>query len=261
MDNAPSKYAKPQDSSGLSREMDIVFAIFLILIVGFLFFPNLTPGRRSLVALARQEMASITAAINQYHAIYNRWPVSNENLRAAAKNDFTFGTHAIQTAGPSITNSFVSQANNSEVMAIIMDLEKFPGGGLTVNSNHILNPGKYLLFSTKIVVETNSHGLGLDGVLRDPWGHPYIISIDLNNDGNCRDVFYGKASVSESSPSNQAGLNKLSRPTPPPYKRETLDTFQLKGPVMIWSMGPDGKADPSLKADEGVNKDNILSWN
>lgn len=30
--------------------------------------------------------------------------------------------------------------------------------------------------------------------------------------------------------------------------------------AMVWSFGPDDKADPSKKANEGVNKDNVLSW-
>jgi len=29
---------------------------------------------------------------------------------------------------------------------------------------------------------------------------------------------------------------------------------------MVWSLGPDGKADPNVKATQGVNKDNVLSW-
>jgi len=30
--------------------------------------------------------------------------------------------------------------------------------------------------------------------------------------------------------------------------------------VLVWSLGPDGSASASEKANQGVNKDNILSW-
>ncbi len=29
---------------------------------------------------------------------------------------------------------------------------------------------------------------------------------------------------------------------------------------MVWSAGPDGNIDPTAKANAGVNKDNVLSW-
>jgi hypothetical protein len=29
---------------------------------------------------------------------------------------------------------------------------------------------------------------------------------------------------------------------------------------MVWSQGPDGKADPAARADQAPNRDNILSW-
>ena len=38
--------------------------------------------------------------------------------------------------------------------------------------------------------DTNSPGVGPDGVYRDPWGNPYVITIDLNYDEKARDGFY-----------------------------------------------------------------------
>jgi hypothetical protein len=38
------------------------------------------------------------------------------------------------------------------------------------------------------------------------------------------------------------------------------DNFQYHGGVMIWSFGPDKKADQNQKASVARNKDNILSW-
>jgi hypothetical protein len=36
--------------------------------------------------------------------------------------------------------------------------------------------------------------------------------------------------------------------------------YGYRGKVMVWSAGPDGKIDSSSLANQGVNKDNVLSW-
>jgi len=109
--------------------------------------------------------------------------------------------------------------------------------------------------------DTNSPGVGLDGVYRDPWGNPYIITLDLDHDTKSRDAFYRLASVSEIDPSSTSGLNRLFRFTPAPYKSpKTRDAFEAQTTIMVWSLGPDGTADASLKADKGVNRDNVLIW-
>ncbi len=176
-------------------------------------------------------------------------------------SDFTFGTFGTSAAVIGITNAGVYQANNSEVMAILMDMTQFPNGKDTVNVNHSRNPEKIPFLAVKQSGDTNSPGLGLDGVYRDPWGNPYIITLDLNNDTKCRDAFYCLASVSEITSSSTSGLNRLFRSTPPPYTSpETRDAFEAQTNVMVWSLGPDGKADRTQKANEGANKDNIPSW-
>ena len=75
-------------------------------------------------------------------------------------------------------------------------------------------------------------------MLRDPWGNPYIISLDMNDDDKTLDGYYGY-------------LRKGTAPQP-----------EVNNSVMIWSFGPDGQAtdDPSVGPNGGVNKDNILSW-
>ena len=183
------------------------------------------------------------------------------NLATNTTSDFTFGTFGTSAAAIGITNAHGYQANNSDVMAILMDLTKFPNGKDTVNVDHSRNPQRTPFLNVKMSGDTNSPGLGLDGVYRDPWGNPYIITFDLNHDTKCRDAFYRLASVSEIDPSSTSGLNRLFRFTPPPYNSpETRDAFEAQTTVMVWSLGPDGKADASQKADKGVNKDNILSW-
>jgi hypothetical protein len=38
------------------------------------------------------------------------------------------------------------------------------------------------------------------------------------------------------------------------------DNFMFHGKVMVWSAGPDGQVDNGAKANAGLNKDNVLSW-
>jgi hypothetical protein len=96
-------------------------------------------------------------------------------------------------------------------------------------------------------------GLGPDGIYRDPWGRPYIVTIDLNYDGRCRDAFYRLASISWTGTGN-TGLNGLSRAP------NTGDDFEASRSVMAWSFGPDGRVNPDQKAGVGENADNVLSW-
>ena len=91
-------------------------------------------------------------------------------------------------------------------------------------------------------------------VYRDPWGNPYIISLDLNYDDQCQDSFYGTANVSQNGTQNTTGYNGLTS------AGNNGKNFQYHGKVMVWSAGPDGRVDPNAKANSGANKDNILSW-
>jgi hypothetical protein len=204
------------------------------------------------------EIVNLAAAIYQYEASYGRFPISYE---ASTSADFTFGTFETSDEDLGITNASGYQANNSEVMAIIMDLERFPSSRPTVNMGHKFNPKNIVSFAARATNDTNSPGLGPDGVLRDPWGHPYIITFDLNGDNKCRDAFYKLASVSESSSALHSHAY-LVRPSPPPYNSDDArDSFEVPNTkVIVWSLGPDGKADKTQKANEGVNKDNVTSW-
>ncbi len=109
-------------------------------------------------------------------------------------------------------------------------------------------------------------GVGNDLVYRDPWGNPYVITMDLNYDEQCQDAFYCLTAVSSTSPSSNptSGINGLINPD------GTANNYRYHGKVMVWSAGPDGQIDPTAyqpptgplqgSANSGVNKDNILSW-
>jgi hypothetical protein len=79
--------------------------------------------------------------------------------------------------------------------------------------------------------------------------------MDLNYDENTRDIFYQYQSVSTNS--GASGLNGLINPVNSTGKS---DDFQYHGGVMVWSLGPDKKANPTQHGDQGENRDNVISW-
>jgi prepilin-type N-terminal cleavage/methylation domain-containing protein len=214
---------------------------------------------------AAMDIASIVTAIEAYDQAYGRFPVSTAAQNQASQNakngldpDFTyggtFGLTIIQTPGLFLTNS--------EVIAILMDYTNYPGASTPppttfVNLNHQKNPQQTKFLTPKMSTWATGSpnpplpGVGTDLVFRDPWGNPYIISLDLNYDDACNDAFYSLDLVSQQT--GNIGWNGLVQP------KGTTDNFQFHGKVMVWSAGPDGKIDPAKPANAGVNKDNILS--
>ena len=94
-----------------------------------------------------------------------------------------------------------------------------------------------------------------NGIYRDPWGNPYIITMNTSfNEQGTSDFVYSLENVSGQG--SATGYNGLFNPTYP----GNLHNYLSRGKVMIWSAGPDKKVDPLAKANAGVNKDNILSW-
>lgn len=198
---------------------------------------------------AKWEMKILLNAINTYHTDTGSYPISSTTLGLATANrdDFTYDSGLLPGG---------SGVNNSEIMAILMDREKIPSTGApTANLGHVKNTlRKNYLENIDMVEGTNLPGIGQDLVFRDPWGTPYIISIDLNYDDKCRDVLYRLSTVSRESAAN--GYNGLFNPSD---ATGASDDFQYPGTVMIWSLGPDRAADKNA-ANAGGNRDNILSW-
>jgi hypothetical protein len=156
--------------------------------------------------------------------------------------------------------------NNSEVIAILMDLTDYPNGIPTVNTNHQKNPQRTVFLNAKMSgYDPASNdpqppgGVDNAGVYRDPWGTPYVISMDLNYDEQCQDAIYCRRLVSQNppgSPSSQAGYNGLFNPD----ANGQTDNYLYHGKVMVWSAGPDRKIDPAEPANDRENRDNVLNW-
>jgi prepilin-type N-terminal cleavage/methylation domain-containing protein len=269
----------------------LIELLVVIAIIGILAAMLLPVIRRAQemgkIKKAQMEVTQIAVAIRTYDTSYNRFPVSKEALVAGTLanggEDFTYGTSGVACVGPGANTLGVGQgfatpsgtlqpvlasaaanyqANNSEVMAVLLDMEFWPSAPTvpTINQGHVKNPHKTVYLNAARSVNTSAPGIGPDGVYRDPWGQPYIITIDLNGDGKARDAFYREPGVS-ADPSDpgtpKRGLNGL---IPTVAGGKTF--YEANSPVTVWSAGPDKAVDPGpgTPANQGANRDNILSW-
>ena len=256
----------------LGRGFTLIELLVVIAIIGLLaamIFPVLARAKvHAKIVKAKLEMGQIVSAIQGYESAYSLFPVSTGAIEAvaASQDDFTFGTAGLNPfktpSGPGGYNLITPgnyQTNNSEVMAILLDLETFPNGVATVNLGHAKNSQKHRFLDANMTSDLASPGIAPDGVYRDPWGSPYIITMDLNSDEKARDAFYSSTAVSEDPNSKsdpRSGLNGLGRRT----LSNGTTVFEATVPIMVWSAGPDRMVDPNEKANQGANKDNILSW-
>jgi hypothetical protein len=221
--------------------------------------------KHAFVVKARAEIAGLANAIQAYDQDYSRFPVSQ--AAATGTGDFTCGL--VANPQPNLTWTFANPGfpteNNSNVVAILMDMETFPNGTQTLNYQHKKNPKqvKYLGDAKLSGYDPNSTvpplgGVDINGIYRDPWGNPYIITMNTSyNEAGTSDLFYSSHLVSQdgAGTSGYYGLSNTNTANP------SSDSFLFHGKVMVWSAGPDKNFSSGVKANAGANKDNILSWN
>jgi prepilin-type N-terminal cleavage/methylation domain-containing protein len=223
----PSPLFGSRGSRGFTL-VEMLVVIGIIAILAGIILPALSRAKiNAKKQVAKGEMAGLIGAISAYETEYSRPPASKEvetmlAAPAAAGKDYTFG--AYDKTGRLVANPnppFPKTFTNDVVMNIIMDRD------LGSNKDHARNPRHHSTFKAN-PSDGTTPGLDNDGILRDPFGNPYIITIDMNDDNQAEDAFYGLIRV----------------------------------PVAVWSFGPDGQFDdrPGVGKKQGANADNVVSW-
>ena len=267
--------------------VELLVVIAIIAILAAMLLPVINVAMKSAKRTqAKLEVNQIVNAIEQYDSTYSRMPVSTM-VQQSGSNNVTYGgvysnatgngsspwpVSTISGWGTSPIGCLTSPVglyvtSNSDVMAILLDMTNYPNTTQpTINTNYQKNPMQKTLLSAKFTGDTLSPGVGTDLNYRDPWGDPYVITMDLNEDSKCEDAFYAPVAMSSvSGAANGNGINGLIY--------QTDGNYAFHGNVMVWSMGPNGpfnqspssftyqtKGSGQAWAQDASNKGHIMSW-
>src|SRR5438477_7017142 len=116
--------------------IELLVVIAIIGILAALLLPVLAGAKKAAqIKKARLEISDIVNAISRYDATYSRFPTT---MTPPSGNDFTYGGSSYNLVINKTTPAW--DTNNSEVIGILMDAEKYPNtGAQTVNFGHAKN--------------------------------------------------------------------------------------------------------------------------
>ena len=244
------KYTK---SAGFTL-VEILTVVAIIAILISILVPVLARQKINAKAkLARLDCYTIAQAIDSYQMKYIGKNPIGKNLGlysggVTLGGDITFGGKTL------------NQPSNADIMIILSALGEL--GGNQVNKGHVRNPGKRDYLKAKLTNSKDKPGMGPDGIYRDPFNNPYVITIDNNGDNKCWDYLYANKQVS--GPGGEEigahGLIKESRDHDSNPDTPDIEGYVKRAKVMVWSAGPDREVSDTDRATAGKNQDNIVGF-
>lgn len=241
-----SQLNQPRASQQAMSLIELLVVISIIGILAGLILPAVGVVKtKAKITQTVKDMADIKGACNVYQHDYNRLPGSAPASQIGA--DFTYGTTGTGYGTNIFNNNNVGyQAGNAELM-VILTASTFPGYTADPSvAGNARNPRRTAYFNAKGSGGTAGAGLGTDGVMRDPWGSPYIVALDFDYNGWVSNSVYRLDVVN----GFNTGL----------VRQGGANTWALKDSVMVFSFGPDASFADTNSANSAINKDNILSW-